>query len=305
MVAGHRGARVPLGVVGLIYESPHTTVDAISLCLKAGNAALLLWFWGLTRIVIPYGRMPHGGAPIEGALTEPNPSSSVYDQIVREPKLYANGSLELGIRDLTPVERSRLRLADADVLPFEFNRSATTIGRYVDEVVKLAAGVVGGDPAVLSYYRHQVIGGRTAIDILNEVGNDAARLIYVMRSNDQPLDFDLALARVKAARAAIDKAGGDVVFTARTEGFIKNRPDLDETIRELRLPQTHDLRKTVAQTLLGRGYRVRIYDPQLNLAQLDSVAADLNLMVDAPDEFQLAVRPPPRHLRVVLLARAR
>jgi 2-methylisocitrate lyase-like PEP mutase family enzyme len=52
---------------------------------------------------------------------------------------------------------------------------------------------------------------------------------------DQPLyDFDLALARVKAARAAIDKAGGDVVFTARTEGFIRNRPDLDETIRRLK-----------------------------------------------------------------------
>jgi len=52
---------------------------------------------------------------------------------------------------------------------------------------------------------------------------------------DQPLyDFDLALARVKAARAAIDKAGGDVVFTARTEGFIRGRPDLDETIRRLK-----------------------------------------------------------------------
>ena len=36
-------------------------------------------------------------------------------------------------------------------------------------------------------------------------------------------DFDLAVARVKAARAAIDKAGGDVVFTARTEGFIRGR----------------------------------------------------------------------------------
>ncbi len=47
-------------------------------------------------------------------------------------------------------------------------------------------------------------------------------------------DFDLALARVKAARAAIDKAGGDVVFTARTEGFIHGRPDLDETIRRLK-----------------------------------------------------------------------
>ncbi|MBI4366858.1 MAG: isocitrate lyase/phosphoenolpyruvate mutase family protein [Deltaproteobacteria bacterium] len=52
---------------------------------------------------------------------------------------------------------------------------------------------------------------------------------------DHPLyDFDLALARVKAARAAIDKAGGDVVFTARTEGFIRGRPDLTETIRRLK-----------------------------------------------------------------------
>ena len=47
-------------------------------------------------------------------------------------------------------------------------------------------------------------------------------------------DFDTALARVKAARAAIDKAGGDVVFTARTEGFIRGRPDIDETIRRLK-----------------------------------------------------------------------
>jgi 2-methylisocitrate lyase-like PEP mutase family enzyme len=47
-------------------------------------------------------------------------------------------------------------------------------------------------------------------------------------------EFDIALARVKAARAAIDKAGGDVVFTARTEGFIRGRPDLEETIRRLK-----------------------------------------------------------------------
>jgi 2-methylisocitrate lyase-like PEP mutase family enzyme len=52
---------------------------------------------------------------------------------------------------------------------------------------------------------------------------------------DQPLyDFDLALARVKAARAAIDTAGGEVFFTARTEGFIRGRPDMDETIRRLK-----------------------------------------------------------------------
>ena len=55
------------------------------------------------------------------------------------------------------------------------------------------------------------------------------------RSPPVPLyDFDLALARVRAARAAIDSAGGDVVFTARSEGFIRGRPDLEETIRRLK-----------------------------------------------------------------------
>jgi len=47
-------------------------------------------------------------------------------------------------------------------------------------------------------------------------------------------NFELALARVRAARAAIDAAGGDVVFTARSEGFIRGRPDLEETVRRLK-----------------------------------------------------------------------
>src|SRR5262245_5114626 len=47
-------------------------------------------------------------------------------------------------------------------------------------------------------------------------------------------DFDLAVARVRAARKAIDAAGGDVVFTGRSEGFICGRPDLDETLRRLK-----------------------------------------------------------------------
>ncbi len=66
--------------------------------------------------------------------------------------------------------------------------------------------------------------GVAGLSIEDSTGN-AERPLY---------DFDLALARVKAARAAIDKAGGDVVFTARTEGFIRGRPDLDETIRRLK-----------------------------------------------------------------------
>ena len=46
--------------------------------------------------------------------------------------------------------------------------------------------------------------------------------------------LDVAVARFKAARAAVDRAGGDVVFTARAEGFIRGVPDLDDVIRRLR-----------------------------------------------------------------------
>jgi 2-methylisocitrate lyase-like PEP mutase family enzyme len=47
-------------------------------------------------------------------------------------------------------------------------------------------------------------------------------------------DLDMAVARVKAARAAIDRAGGEVVFTARAENFIRGVNDLDDTIRRLK-----------------------------------------------------------------------
>src|ERR1700761_597399 len=47
-------------------------------------------------------------------------------------------------------------------------------------------------------------------------------------------DLDTAVTRVKAARAAIDRAGGDVVFTARAENFIRGVPDLDDAIRRLK-----------------------------------------------------------------------
>ena len=47
-------------------------------------------------------------------------------------------------------------------------------------------------------------------------------------------DLDTAVARIKAARAAIDRAGGDVVFTGRAEGFIRGVPDLDDVVRRLK-----------------------------------------------------------------------
>ena len=66
--------------------------------------------------------------------------------------------------------------------------------------------------------------GVAGLSIEDATGDDAHPLY----------DFDTAVERVKVARAAIDRSGSKVVFTARTEGFIRDRPDLDETIRRLK-----------------------------------------------------------------------
>ena len=80
------------------------------------------------------------------------------------------------------------------------------------------------DPAgVAANVALAVATGVAGLSVEDSTG-DAAEPLY---------DFDLAVARIAAARAAIDKTGADVFLTARSEGFIRGRPDLTETIRRL------------------------------------------------------------------------
>jgi 2-methylisocitrate lyase-like PEP mutase family enzyme len=52
---------------------------------------------------------------------------------------------------------------------------------------------------------------------------------------DHPLyDLDAAVARMRAARAAIDKAGGDVMLVGRCECYLVGRPDIAETVARLK-----------------------------------------------------------------------
>ena len=66
--------------------------------------------------------------------------------------------------------------------------------------------------------------GVAGLSIEDYTGNDA----------DPLYPFALAVARMRAARKAIDESGSGVLLTGRSEGFIHGRPDLAETVRRLK-----------------------------------------------------------------------
>jgi 2-methylisocitrate lyase-like PEP mutase family enzyme len=82
--------------------------------------------------------------------------------------------------------------------------------------------------------------GATAAEVGANVGRAAATGVAGLSIEDSTGDPDRplfeipeAIARVAAAREAIDRSGTGVVLTGRSEGFISGRPDLDETIARL------------------------------------------------------------------------
>ncbi len=62
-------------------------------------------------------------------------------------------------------------------------------------LVQIVSLFRGGEKAKMSKRSGDYV---TLRDLRKEVGNDAARLFYVMRSNDQHLDFDMELAKSRS-----------------------------------------------------------------------------------------------------------
>ncbi len=50
-----------------------------------GNAVLVLWFYALTRFVLPIGRTRRDRVALPGSFIAPNPDSAVASRITREP----------------------------------------------------------------------------------------------------------------------------------------------------------------------------------------------------------------------------
>jgi 2-methylisocitrate lyase-like PEP mutase family enzyme len=84
-------------------------------------------------------------------------------------------------------------------------------------------------------FAHEPAGVAESVRLCAETGVAGLSIEDFTGDRANPLyALDLAVARIKAARDAIDKAGGDVLLTGRSEGFIRGRPDLEETIRRLK-----------------------------------------------------------------------
>src|SRR5207253_7848032 len=81
------------------------------------------------------------------------------------------------------------------------------------------------DPAgVAESVRLAVETGVAGLSIEDSTG-DAQRPLYEMAE---------AVARMRAARGAIDRAGGDTLLVGRAECFFVGRPDLGETLARLK-----------------------------------------------------------------------
>jgi len=86
------------------------------------------------------------------------------------------------------------------------------------------SGYAADPEGVAANVRRAVETGISGLSIEDSTGDPAKPL----------MDIEAAVARMRAARAAIDAAGSSVMLTGRAECFIAGRPDLDETIRRLK-----------------------------------------------------------------------
>ena len=172
----------------------------------------------------PCRAQPRNAAPF-ASCTRPDASSSPI-RGTSAPR--AISSIWASRRSPPPARALRFRAAS----PTRRFR-ATTCWRISREIVAAADLPVNAD--FEGGYAHEPEGVAESVRLCVATGVAGLSIEDSTGDKDKPLyDLDLAVARIKAARAAIDQAGGDVLLTGRAECFLVGRPDLDETIRRLK-----------------------------------------------------------------------
>jgi 2-methylisocitrate lyase-like PEP mutase family enzyme len=129
------------------------------------------------------------------------------------------------------------------------------------------SGYAVDPPGVAESVRMAVATGVAGLSIEDSTGNP-----------EQPLrDIEAAVARLRAARAAIDDAGGETMLVGRAENFIVGRPDLNDTLARLRA-----YAEAGADCLYAPGIRTR---EQITAVVAAVAPKPVNLLVGFASEF--------------------
>ena len=124
-------------------------------------------------------------------------------------------------------------------------------------------------------YAHEPEGVAESVRLCVATGVAGLSIEDSTGDKEKPLyELDLAVARIKAARAAIDKAGGDVMLVGRAECFLVGRPDLDETTRRLKAYSAAG-----ADCLYAPGIRTR---EQIAAVVAAAAPKPVNVLISAP-----------------------
>ena len=147
---------------------------------------------------------------------------SIYDSFDHYVR-FMDPTFEYGVTLAKTNGRTVLRLANADVLPFEFERSAATIGRYADEVMKLPE-----DLRKEAEERNRRLDDKVfqAVDDPKWTWVAPKRLDPVPYLNFAPLQN--AVAALKKSAAAYGKA-----WSAATAGGKMPSPDVQKQIDQI------------------------------------------------------------------------
>ena len=117
--------------------------------------------------------------------------------------------------------------------------------------------------------RLAIAAGVAGLSIEDSTG-DAARPLY---------ELSAAVERIRSARRAIDKAGGDTLLVGRAECFLHGRPDLEETLARLKA-----YAQAGADCLYAPGIRTR---DQIAAVVAGVAPKPLNLLVGSASDLTL------------------
>ena len=131
-----------------------------------------------------------------------------------------------------------------------------------------------------SGYASDVDGVADSVGLAVETGAAGLSIEDASGRADDPLHpIAVAVARIAAARKAIDAAGGDTLLIGRAENFLVGRPDLDDTIARLRA-----YADAGADCLYAPGIRTR---EQIGDVVAAVAPKPVNLLVGSVSEFSL------------------